>query len=147
MALQCISCSCWWGPQLLLRTSGESELGRTSCSRVPWCWSACPWQRIPFFRNRPGYCCTNAHVECSFMLEGLAGQAVSTGWRTGACCCSCKSAISVGKAWWSGPLELPQCLLTVPLHCPNASQQLLYTVSWSVCDSSTFNPAHQCQAL
>ena len=56
--------------------------------------------------------------------------------------CSCKSAISVGEARWSGPLELPQCR-TAPLHsCPvppdssctlsaGASRQLRYTVSWS----------------
>ena len=63
------------------------------------------------------------------MLEGLAGQAASTGRRTGSCCCSCcRSAISVGEARWSGPLELPQCLQTAPLHCPSASRQLLYTV-------------------
>ena len=63
------------------------------------------------------------------MLEGLAGQAASTGRRTGSCCCRCcRSAISVGEARWSGPLELPQCLLTAPLHCPSASRQLLYTV-------------------
>ena len=31
--------------------------------------------------------------------------------------CSCKSAISVGEARWSGPLELPQCQ-TAPLLCP-----------------------------
>ena len=103
-------------------------------------------------------------VERSFMLEGLAGQAASTGRRTGSCCRSCKSAISVGEAWWSGPLGLPQCLRlqTAPLHCTSASRQLLYTVpapphtsstlsagasrqllytvSWSVCDSSTSNP-------
>ena len=109
-------------------TSGRSELGRTSCSRVPRRWSACPRRRIPFFRNRRGYCCTNANVERSFMLEGLAGQAASTGRRTGSCCCSCKSAISVGEARWSGPLELPQCR-TAPLHCPSASRQLLYTSS------------------
>ena len=74
------------------------------------------------------------------MLEGLAGQAASTGRKTGACYCSCRSAISVGEARWSGPLELPQCR-TAPLHCPSASRQLCYTVSWLVCDSSTSSPA------
>ena len=102
-----------------------------------------PTTEISFFRNRRGYCCTNARVECSFMLEGMAGQAASTRPRTGSCCCSCcRSAISVGEARWSGPLELPQCR-TAPLHCPvppdssstlsaGASRQLRYTVSWSV---------------
>ena len=47
------------------------------------------------------------------MLDGLAFEAASTG----SCCCSCKSAISVGEARWSGPLGLPQCR-TAPLHCP-----------------------------
>ena len=124
-------------------TSGRSELGRISCSRVSRRWSTCPRRWIPFFRDRRGYCCTNARVERSFMLEGLAGQAASTGRRTGSCCCSCcRSAISVGEARWSGPLRLPQCR-TAPLHCPSASRQLLYTVSWSVCDSSTSNPARR----
>ena len=50
------------------------------------------------------------------------------GPRTGSCCCSCcRSAISVGEARCSGPLELPQCR-TAPLHCPSASRRLLYTV-------------------
>ena len=51
------------------------------------------------------------------MSESLAVEAAGTGRRTGSCCCSCKSAISVGEARWSGPLELPQCR-TAPLHCP-----------------------------
>ena len=78
------------------------------------------------------------HVERSFMSESLAVEAASTG----SCCCSCKSAISVGEARWSGALELPQCR-TAPLHCPvppdsssplsaGASRQLRYTVSWLV---------------
>ena len=111
-----------------LGTSGRSELGRTSCSWVPRRWSACPRREIPFFRNRRGYCCTNALVECSLMLEGLAGQAASTGRRTGSCCCSCcRSAISVDKARWSGTLELTQCW-TVLLNCllvpPDSSSTL-----------------------
>ena len=77
------------------------------------------------------------------MLEGLAGQATGAGPRTGSCCCSCISAISVGEAWWSGPLGLPQCW-TAPLHCPSASWHLFYTVSLSVCDS-TSNPARKRQ--
>ena len=110
-------------------TSGRSELGKISCSRVPRHWSACPRRRIPFFRNRRGYCCTNARVERSFMLAGLAGQAASTGSRIGSCCCiCCESAFSVGGARWSGPLELLQCLPTALLHCTSASRQLLYTV-------------------
>ena len=28
----------------------------------------------------------------------------------------CKSAVSVGEAWWSGPLGLPQCLPTALVH-------------------------------
>ena len=32
-------------------TSGRSEQGRTSCSRVPRRWSACPRRRIPFFKG------------------------------------------------------------------------------------------------
>ena len=128
-----------------LGTSGRSELGRTSCSRVPRRWPACPGRRIPFFRrNRGGYCCTNARVERSFMLEGLAGQAASTGRRTGSCCCSCKSAISVGEAWWSGPIGLPQCLRlqTAPLHCTSASRQLRYTVPVPPGSSSLYQRLH-----
>ena len=111
-----------------LRTSRRSELGRSSCSRVPRRWSACPRRRIPFFpfRNCRGYCCTNAHVE-RLVSAGLAawpGHVASTGPRTGSCCCSCKSAISVGEAWWSGPLGLPQCR-TTPVHCTSASTQFL----------------------
>ena len=148
MAPLCISRSCWCSPwPLLIGTSGRRELGRISCSRPPRRWSACPRRMIPSFRNRRGYCCTNARVERSFVLEGLAGQAASTGRRTGSCCCRCKSAISVGEAWWSGPLGLPQCQ-TAPLHCPSASRQLLYTLSRSVpCDSSTSNSARQRQVL
>ena len=99
-----------------LGTSGRSELGKISCSRVPRRCSACPRRRIPFFRNRRGYCCTNARVERSLVLEGLAVEAASTGRKTGSCCCSCKSAISVGEVRWSGPRGLPQCR-TAPLHC------------------------------
>ena len=120
-------------------------MGRIRCSRVPRRWSACPRRRISFFRrNRRGYCCTNARVERSFLLEGLVGQAASTGRRTGSCCCSCKSAISVGEAWWSGPLGLPQCLRlqTAPLHCTSTSGQLLYTVCRQLLYTlSTSNPA------
>ena len=118
-------------------------MGRISCSRVPRRWSACLRRRISFFRrNRRVYCCTNACVECSFMLEGLAGQAASIGPRTGSCCCSCKSAINVGEARWSGPLGLPQCLRlqTAPLRCISASRQLLYTVSVPPDSSSTLSP-------
>ena len=136
-----------------LGTSGQSELGRTSCSRVPRCWSACPRRRILFFRNRRGYCCTNDRVECSLESKGLAGQAVSIGRRTGSCCCSCKPAISVGEARWSGPPQtasvpnssapLSQRLLTAPLHClpvpPDSSATL------SPGDSSTSNPARKRQ--
>ena len=139
MAPQCISRSCWCSPWPLLDI-GLSEMGRISCSRVPRRWSECPRRRIPFFRNRRGYCCTNAWVERSLVSESLAVQAASTGPRTGSCCCSCcRSAISVGEARWSRPVELPQCR-TAPLHCPSASRQLLYTVSRLVCDSSTSNP-------
>ena len=62
------------------------------------------------------------------MSEGLAGQAASTGRRTGSCCCSCKSAISVGEARWSGPQRtnsVPDSSAT--LHVPSAPRQLLYT--------------------
>ena len=70
----------------------------------------------------------NARVEHSLVSEGLAGQAASTGRRTGSCCCSCcRSAMSVGEAQWSGPprtasvpdssATLSQCLHTAPLHC------------------------------
>ena len=76
-----------------------------------------------------------------FLGVGKLGcQAASTGRRTGSCCCSCcRSAISVGEAWWSGPLKLPQCQ-TAPLHCPSASQQLLYTVPVPPDRSSTLFP-------
>ena len=50
------------------------------------------------------------HHSGTFLMavsEALADQAAtSTGPRTGSCCCSsCKSAISVGEASWSGVLE------------------------------------------
>ena len=112
-------------------TSGQSELGRTSCSRVPRRWSACPRRRIPLFRNRWGYCCTNARVERSFMSEGLAG--------TRSCCCSCcRSTISVGEAW-SG---------RVPSDSLGAfgSRQLRYTVPVPPDSSSTLSPS-QCVTL
>ena len=127
-------------------TSARSELGRTSCSRAPRRWSACPRRRIPFFRNRRRYCCTSALVERYFTLEGLASQAASTGRRTGSCCCSCKSAISVGEARWSGPLRLPQCR-TAPLHCPSAFRQLFYTVSVPPDSSSTLSQCPQTAPL
>ena len=141
MAPQCTSRSCWCSPCTSLRTSDRSELGRSGCSRVPRRWSACPWRRIPFFpfRNCRGYCCTNAREERSLVSAGLAGQVASTGPRTGSCCCSCKSAISVGEAWWSGPLGLPQCR-TTPVHCTSASTQFLYTVSVPPDSSSTLSP-------
>ena len=47
------------------------------------------------------------------MLEGLAGQAASTGPRTGSCCCRCKSAVSSSR----------QLLYTVPVH-PDSSSAL-----------------------
>ena len=128
---------------------------------VPRRWSACL-----FFRNRRGYCCTNAHTERSFMLEGLAGQAASAGPRTGSCCCSCKSAISVGETrclsagqlCYTVPVlpdsfsTLFQCLQTAPLLCPpvppdsfstlypGASRRLFYTVSVPPDSSSTLSP-------
>ena len=87
------------------------------------------------------------------MSKGLAGQAASTGPWTGSCCCSCKPAISVGEARWSGPPQtasvpnssapLSQRLLTAPLHClpvpPDSSATL------SPGDSSTSNPARKRQ--
>ena len=63
------------------------------------------------------------------MLEGLAGQAASTGRRIASCCCSCKSAVSVGEARWSGPLELPQ-----------PAEPLRYTVPVLPDSSSTLSP-------
>ena len=80
------------------------------------------------------------------MSEGLAGQAASAGPRTGSCCCSCKSAISVGETRWSGPLGLPQCR-TALLHCPSASWQLLYTVSVPPDSSSTLSAGAPRQLL
>ena len=126
MAQQCISHRCWCSPWPLLGHQAEVSWAE---SAVEGHWSACPRWRILFSRNRREYCCTNTRVERSLMLEGLAGQAASTGRRTGSCCCSCcRSAISVGEARWSGPLEPSQCLPTAPLHCPSAPWQLLSTV-------------------
>ena len=85
-------------------------------------------------------------MERYFTLEGLASQAASTGRRTGSCCCSCKSAISVGEARWSGPLRLPQCR-TAPLHCPSAFRQLFYTVSVPPDSSSTLSQCPQTAPL
>ena len=62
------------------------------------------------------------------VLEGLAGQAVGAGPRTESCCCSYKSAISVGEAWWS-----------VPSDCLSA-RQLHYTVSVHPDSSATLSP-------
>ena len=71
----------------------EGTAAPTPARSVPWCWRA--WvARTP---RAPG--------------QGLDPQ----------CCCSRKSAISVAcEAWWSGPLKLPQCPQTGPLHCPSA---------------------------
>ena len=78
------------------------------------------------------------------MSESLAVEAVSTGRRTGSCCCSCcRSAISVGETRWSGPhrtASVPDSSATLSPVPPDsssplsagASRQLLYTVSWSV---------------
>ena len=103
------------------RTSGRSELGRTSCLRVPRRWSACLRWSTPF-RNSRGYCCTSAGMERSLLSEGLGGQAASTGPRTGSRCCSCcKSAITV----W-GPLQLQpreQPFHQVPPPCPGSAQE------------------------
>ena len=84
-------------------------------------------------------------------VGGLAGQAVSTGQRTGSCCCSCcRSAISVGELGG----QVPSNCLSAGQLCytaPSASRQLLYTVCRCLqtaplhCllvghDSSTSNP-------
>ena len=108
-------------------------------------------QQYPSFRNRRGYCCTNARVERSFMLEGLAGQAASTGPRTGSCCCSCcRSAISVGEARWPDPLELPHCrwssVVRSPSNCLSAGQ-LRYTVPVPPDSSSTLSAGASRQLL
>ena len=62
---------------------------------------------------------------------------------------SCKSAVSVGEDWWSGPprtasvpdssATLSRCFPTALLHCPSASRQLLYTVPVPPDSSSTLS--------
>ena len=79
------------------------------------------------------------------MSESLAVQAASTGRRTGSCCCSCcRSAISVGEARWSGPLEQPQCPPTAPLHCLPVPLDSSSTLSPGRC-VCTSNPARKRQ--
>ena len=60
------------------------------------------------------------------MPEGMAGQAASTGPRNGAI-----AVVFVNQQSF---------FQEVPLHCPSAFRQLLYTVSPWVCDSSTSSP-------
>ena len=124
-----------------LGTSGRSGLGRISCSRVPRRWSACPRRRIPFFRkNRRGYCCTNARVERSLVLEGLAGQAASAGPRTGSCCCICKSAISSSRKLLytvsvppdRSPILSPVWCVTLLLPVLLAAARLCRGAGWGV---------------
>ena len=147
MAPQCISCCCWWCPWPLsvIGTSGRSELGRTSCSRVPRRWQLAHDGGSHSSGTVEGTAAPTPAWSVPWCLEGLAGQAAGAGPRTGSCCCSCKSAISVGEAWWSGPLGLPQCLRlqTAPLHCFSASRQLLYTVSVPPDSSSTLSQCLQ----
>ena len=109
------------GKSVSLGHWAEVSMGRISCSRVLRRWSASPRRRIS---------------HSSGTVEGTAAPtpARSVPWcwmaRTPRapgqgldpqCCCSRKSAISVAcEAWWSGPLKLPQCPQTDPLHCPSA---------------------------
>ena len=136
MAPQCISRRCWCSPWPLLEhrrkwaVTNQLFTGTTTLVSLPT-------MEDPFLRSRRGYCCTNASVERSLMLEGLAGQAAGAGPRTGSCCCSCKSAISVGEARWSGPLQLTQCLPTALLHCPQCLQTALLHCSVPPDSSST----------
>jgi len=85
----------------------------------------------------------NARVERSLVSGSLAVEAASTGRKTGSCCCSCKSAISVGEVRWSGPhrtasvpdssATLSQCLLTAPLCCLPVSPDSSATLSPGRC--------------
>ena len=148
MALQCTSrrCSPWPLLDIGPNWAGQNQLFTGTTTLV-----CLPTTEDPFFRNRRGYCCTNARVERSFMLEGLAGQAASTGPRTGSCCCSCcRSAISVGEARWPDPLELPQCrwssVVRSPSNCLSAGQ-LRYTVQVPPDSSSTLSAGASRQLL
>ena len=146
MAPQCISRSCWCSPRPL---SGHQ-------AEVSWAEPAAEGHHDVGQPAHDG----GSHSSRSGTVEGTA--APTPAWSVPRacycrglypvavpCCCNCKSAISVGEAWWSGPLGLPQCLRlqTAPLHCTSAHRQLLYTVSRSVCDSSTSSLARQRQTL
>ena len=125
MAPQCISRSCWCSPWPLLGHQAEVSWAEPAAHGYTRRWSACPQQRIPFFpfRNRRGYCCTNARVERSLVSEGLAGQAASLD----------HVAVVVNQP--SVPPDssstLSQCLPTAPLHCLPVGVWLFYFQSWT----------------
>ena len=161
MAPQCISRSCWCSPWPLLGHQAE----------VSWAEPPVQWYRDV---GQPAY--------SSGTVEGTAAptptRSVPSCWRawlarlrvpgqlTGSCCCSCKSAISVGETrclsagqlCYTVPVlpdsfsTLFQCLQTAPLLCPpvppdsfstlypGASRQLFYTASVPPDSSSTLSP-------
>ena len=117
MAPQCTSrrCSSWPLLDIGLNCAGLNQLFKGTTTFV-----SLPTTGDPILQEPSRVCCTNARVERSLVSESLAVEAASTGRRTGSCCCSCcRSAISVGEARWSGPLELPQCRWSSVVRSPS----------------------------
>ena len=112
-----------------------------SCSRVPRRWSACPRRRNPFFRNRQGYCCTNARVPSDCLSLPNSSATLSQCLPTAPLHCLSASR----QLRYTVPVPpdssatLSQCLPTAPLHCPSASRQLRYTVPVPPDSSSTLS--------
>ena len=161
MAPQCTSCRCSPWPLLYigLNWAGQNQLFKGTTTLV-----SLPTMEDPILQEPSRVLLHQCQRGAFIHVGGLDWPGCES--RTGSCCCSCTSAISVGEARWSGPLELPQCrwnsVVRSPSNClsarqlrytvPSASWQLLYTVCRCLqtaplhcllvgCDSSTSNPA------
>ena len=117
MAPQCTSRRCWCSPWPLLGHQVEVSWAEPAVEGHHDAGQPAPDGGS--ILQEPSKVLLHQRPHGAFLhVGGLAVEAASTGRRTGSCCCSCcRSAISVGEARWSGPLELPQCR-TAPLHCP-----------------------------
>ena len=152
MAPQCNSRRCWYSPWPLLGHQAELSWAEPA---VQGTLVSLPTTEDPILQE-PSRALLHQCSHGAFLgVGGLGWPGWSTGRRTGSCCCSCKSAISVGEARWSGPhrtdsvpdssatlhvpsaprqllyAACPQCPQTAPLHCLPVGVWFFYFQSWS----------------